>query len=77
MEYRSNTGDPYVDPETGTLKNLAGIRDAALLEEYEGEMSIIRQFEFSENPPPSTFDFTHLRRKRSTEPHYPAAAVWA
>ena len=46
---------------TLTLKNLAGIRDAALLEEYEGEMSIIRQFEFSENPPPSSFDLTHLR----------------
>ena len=51
-----------VDVEmTLTLKNLAGIRDAALLEEYEGEMSIIRQFEFSENPPPSSFDLTHLR----------------
>jgi cell filamentation protein len=42
MEYRGDTGDPYVDPETGVLKNLAGIQDAALLEEYEGEMSIIR-----------------------------------
>lgn len=25
MEYRGDTGDPYVDPETGILKNLAGI----------------------------------------------------
>ena len=50
-----------MDPETGTLKNLAEIQDAALLEEYEGEMSIIRQFELSENPLPSSFDLTHLR----------------
>jgi cell filamentation protein len=61
MEYKGDTGDPYVDPEIGILKNLAGIRDAALLEEYEGEMSIIRQFELSENPPASSFDFDHLR----------------
>lgn len=61
MAYKGDTGDPYVDPESGILINLAGIRDAALLEEYEGEMSIIRQFELSENPPPCSFDFTHLR----------------
>lgn len=61
MAYRGDTGDPYVDPDTGILKNLAGIQDAALLEEYEGEMSIIRQFELSESPLPSSFDFNHLR----------------
>lgn len=61
MAYSGDTGDPYVDPETDVLKNLAGIRDAALLEAYEGEMSIIRQFELSENPLPSSFDLTHLR----------------
>jgi len=61
MAYRGDTGDPYVDPDTGILKNLAGIQDAALLEEYEGEMSIIRQFELSENPLPSSFDLNHLR----------------
>jgi fido (protein-threonine AMPylation protein) len=61
MGYRGNAEDPYVDPETGILKNLAGIRDAALLEEYEGEMSIIRQFELSESSPASSFDFDHLR----------------
>ncbi len=61
MGYRGDTGDPYVDPESGILKNLAGIRDASSLEEYEGEMSIIRQFELSENPLPPSFDFNHLR----------------
>jgi fido (protein-threonine AMPylation protein) len=61
MAYRGDTGDPYVDPQTGILINLAGIRDAALLEEYEGEMSIIRQFELSENPLPPSFDLAHLR----------------
>ncbi len=61
MEYKGDTGNPYADPETGILENLARIRDAALLEECEGEMSIIRQFELSENSPTSSFDFDHLR----------------
>ena len=61
MAYRGDAGDPYVDPETGILKNLAGIRDAALLEDYEGEMSIVRQIELSENPLSSSFDLTRLR----------------
>ena len=61
MAYRGDTGDPYVEPEAGILKNLAGIQDADLLEEYEGEVSIIRQFELSENPLPFSFDLNHLR----------------
>lgn len=61
MAYRGDTGDPYMNPETGVLENLAGIRDAALLEEFEGEMSILRQIELSEDPPPSTFGYAHLK----------------
>ncbi len=61
MAYRGDTGDPYVDPETGVLKNLANIGDAALLDDYEGEMSIMRQIEFSADPLPADFDFDYLR----------------
>ena len=61
MGYRDDTGDPYVDSETGVLKNLAGIRDAALLEEFEGEMSIMRQIELSEWPLTGPFDFARLQ----------------
>ncbi len=53
MAYRGDTGDPYVDPDTGILKNLAGIQDAVLLEDYEREMSIIlKPFAPSAGPAP-------------------------
>jgi cell filamentation protein len=61
MAYRDDIGDPYVDPETGVLRNLAGITDAALLEEFEGEMSIMRQIELSGNPLTGPFDFARLK----------------
>lgn len=61
MEYRGDTGDPYVQPDTGVLRNLAGITDSALLEGYEGEMSIIRQVELAEIDPPASFDFEYLK----------------
>jgi cell filamentation protein len=61
MAYRGDTGDPYVAPETGVLRNIAGLGDSALLEEYEGEMSIMRQIELLEAPLPASFDFAHLK----------------
>lgn len=61
MEYRGDTGDPYVQPETGVLRNLAGITDSALLEAYEGEMSIMRQVELAGIRPPVLFDFEYLK----------------
>ncbi len=61
MAYSGENVDPYVDSETGVLKNLAGIRDAALLEDYEGELAIIRQYELSEVPLSATYDLAHLR----------------
>ena len=61
MGYRGDIIDPYIDPDTGILKNLAGISDSDLLEEYEGEMSILRQLELAENPLSPTFDFAHLK----------------
>lgn len=61
MGYRRDNGDPYVVPDTGVLRNLAGLQDATLLEEYEGEMSIMRQFELSLDPLPADFDLSHLK----------------
>jgi cell filamentation protein len=60
MEYRGDTGDPYVDPQTGVLRNLAGISDQLILDGYEGEMSVLRQVELADRPPAS-FDFAHLK----------------
>ena len=39
MAYGGDTGDPYVDPVTGVLKNLAGIKDATLLEAFDSNVS--------------------------------------
>ncbi|WP_367873578.1 Fic/DOC family protein [Luteolibacter sp. Populi] len=50
-----------MDYQTGVLRNLANIGDAVLLEEYEGEMSIVRQFELAEAPLASSFDLAHLK----------------
>lgn len=61
MEYRGDTGDPYVDSQTGVLNNLAGIKDASQLEAFEVEMSIQRQVELSEALPPLVFDYAHLK----------------
>ena len=61
MEYRGDTEDPYVDPKSGVLRNLAEITDQTLLDDYEGEMSISRQLEFAKKPLPATFDLEHLR----------------
>lgn len=61
MEYRGDTSDPYVDPQTGVLNNLAGIKDASRLEAFEVEMSIQRQVELAEAPPPLVFDYAHLK----------------
>jgi fido (protein-threonine AMPylation protein) len=60
MEYRGDAGDPYVDPQTDVLNNLAEIKDASHLEAFESEMSIQRQVELSEAPPPPVFDYAYL-----------------
>lgn len=61
MAYRDDTGDPYIDPETGVLRNLANLGKTAILHDYEAEMSIMRQIELAADPLASGFDFTHLR----------------
>jgi fido (protein-threonine AMPylation protein) len=40
---------------------LAGLKDASHLEAFEVEMSIQRQVELSEAPPPPVFDYAHLK----------------
>jgi cell filamentation protein len=53
--------DPYVDPASGVLLNLAGIRDAMALERFEAEMSVMRQMELSRHHLGSDFDLSHLK----------------
>lgn len=57
--YDAVDDDPYVDPETGVLKNLLDIRDAKLLDDFEVEMTSLRA---REPFPAGRFSPTHYCR---------------
>ena len=54
------SGDPYVYPGTGTLKNLRDIRDADELRAFEARATFARIRELQERPIEGTFDRAHL-----------------
>jgi cell filamentation protein len=60
MSYRPES-DHYVYEDTGVLRNLANIRDAAELEHFETAATIFRQIELSAHPIPGDFDLPHLK----------------
>ena len=53
--------DPYLDPETGLLRNLIGARTKEALEEAEGDLSFTRLMQLMERPPKSTGDLAELQ----------------
>lgn len=53
--------DPYLDPETGILRNLAGARTKASLEDAEGSLSFARLVQLMDRPPKPTGDLAELR----------------
>ncbi|MGH3262096.1 MAG: Fic/DOC family protein [Trebonia sp.] len=53
--------DPYLDPETGILRNLAGARTKAALDDAEASLSFARLIQLMDRPPKSTGDLTELR----------------
>ncbi len=53
--------DPYLDPETGILRNLAGARTKASLEDAEGSLSFARPVQLMDRPPQPTGDLAELR----------------
>jgi cell filamentation protein len=55
-------GDPYVYPGTEVLRNKLAIRDAATLEQVEGELARLAAYELAANPIPGDYDLAHLRR---------------
>lgn len=54
--------DPYINRNTGILKNLLGISDAAKLREAEAQLSGLAMRELAINPVEGKFDFAHLCR---------------
>jgi cell filamentation protein len=53
--------DPYLDPETGILRNLIGARTKESLEDAEGSLSFARLVQLIDRPPKPTGDLTELR----------------
>lgn len=57
----TSSRDPYVDPGTGVLRNLAGARTRAELHEVEGDLSFARLMQLLDHPPKPTGDLDELR----------------
>jgi cell filamentation protein len=53
--------DPYLYPDTSVLRNLADIRDANRLNQFESDHFFARLLELHENPIRGSFDSDHLR----------------
>lgn len=53
--------DPYLDPETGLLRNLVGARDNATLVAAEGALVFARAVQILDRPPKPTGDLGELR----------------
>ena len=53
--------DPYLDPETGILRNLIGARTKKTLDDAEGSLSFTRLVQLMDHPPKPTGDLAELR----------------
>ncbi|SER60325.1 cell filamentation protein [Propionibacterium cyclohexanicum] len=53
--------DPYLDPETGLLRNKVGARTKAALDEAEGDLSFARSVQLMDRPVKPTSDLAELR----------------
>ncbi|WP_405178361.1 Fic family protein [Nocardia sp. NBC_01377] len=55
------TADPYVDPESGVLRNRLGIVDADLLRRVESDLSFAALADLGTRILPGSYDLDHLR----------------
>lgn len=53
--------DPYLDLETGVLRNLLGLTDPVDLATAESELTSYRMIELRDHPLPGHYDLAHLR----------------
>jgi cell filamentation protein len=53
--------DPYLDPQTGILRNLVGARTRGSLDDAEGSLSFARLVQLMDRPPKPTGDLAELR----------------
>ncbi len=52
--------DPYLDPETGLLRNKLNARTKVTLDDAEGDLSFVRLMQLMDRPPPATSDLGEL-----------------
>ena len=57
----ANAKDPYLDPESGVLRNRLGITDQAELDKVEATFAAVRAYELAVSPVRGDFDLAHLR----------------
>jgi cell filamentation protein len=55
------TWDPYLDLESGVLRNRLGITDAKRLRRVEADFTAVRIAQVIRNPIPGPYDLAHLR----------------
>jgi cell filamentation protein len=53
--------DPYINPETGVLRNLFGAKDLETLSQIEAEITVAVIATLNEHPIPGNFDLEHLQ----------------
>jgi cell filamentation protein len=53
--------DPYIDPETGILRNLFGVKDLKTLDQIEAEITVAVIATLNEHPISGNFDLEHLQ----------------
>ena len=61
-KYSPESGDPYLDPNTGIFRNLIGATTEDRLELLEGTLVSARGYELALDPEPGAFDLAHLQR---------------
>lgn len=60
VKYTAHT-DPYIDPETGILRNLRGITDESILSQVEAGAVALRTLDLRMEPLPGNFDLAHIK----------------
>jgi cell filamentation protein len=53
--------DPYLDPETGILRNKLGLKTKVALDDAEGDLTFAALLELLDHPPPPTGDLAELK----------------
>ncbi|WP_447987930.1 Fic/DOC family protein [Achromobacter spanius] len=61
-KYPINSKDPYVDPDTGVLRNRFGISDQSELDRVEATFAAVRSYELAVSPVRGEFDLAHLQQ---------------